>query len=179
MIGRSALGNLSFRMMALPAFLWCPTDIPHRGSASVRGRRGGRHIMPGPGTAPACLSLKSAQIDCLAPATPRHHRGPRPGLGPRKASAVRRGQFSSFLALISSVARYRCNRVFRTYAVAASFCLAMRKSVPSIHIRCSTTPIRRASATVARFLPRRLATFSAHVRSQLGRPRCSMTVAAW
>ena len=72
-----------------------------------------------------------------------------------------------------------CAPAFTAYAAAASSCFAKRKSVSSFHIRCSTTPIRRASATVARFFPRRLATFSAHVRSQLGRPRCSITVAAW
>ena len=39
--------------------------------------------------------------------------------------------------------------------------------------------IRRASATVARFFPRRFATFSAHAVSQFLRPRCIMVVAAW
>ena len=39
--------------------------------------------------------------------------------------------------------------------------------------------MRRASATIARLAPRRRASFAAQVRSQLARPRCIMTVAAW
>ena len=39
--------------------------------------------------------------------------------------------------------------------------------------------MRRASATIARLAPRRRAIFAAQVRSQLARPRCIMTVAAW
>lgn len=53
------------------------------------------------------------------------------------------------------------------------------KVVPSTQIRCNTTAMRRARATIARFRPRRLATWDAHVRSALPRPRFSMTVAAW
>ena len=53
------------------------------------------------------------------------------------------------------------------------------KSVSSTHIRCRMTLMRRASATIARFDPRRRATCAAHVRSQVERPRCIMTVAAW
>jgi len=49
---------------------------------------------------------------------------------------------------------------------------------PSTHMRCNTTAMRRAKATIARFRPRRLATRDAHVRSALPRPRFSMTVAA-
>ncbi len=54
----------------------------------------------------------------------------------------------------------------------------MRNSVPSSHMRCSTTPMRRATATVARFCPRRLATFNPHALSQHGFARCISTVAA-
>ena len=39
--------------------------------------------------------------------------------------------------------------------------------------------MRRASATMARFAPRRRATCVAHVLSHVERPRCIMTVAAW
>ncbi len=39
--------------------------------------------------------------------------------------------------------------------------------------------MRRANATIARFDPRRRATCAAHVLSQVERPRCIMTVAAW
>jgi len=39
--------------------------------------------------------------------------------------------------------------------------------VPSLHIRCSTTARRRATATTARFMPRRLATCMPQALSQL------------
>ena len=50
--------------------------------------------------------------------------------------------------------------------------LPQRNSVPSIHIRWSTVPILRASATFARFRPRRLATSIAQrlsVEKRVGR----------
>ena len=46
-----------------------------------------------------------------------------------------------------------------------------RNSVSSRHIRWSTIPMRRARATVARFLPRRCATLSAQLVNQLFFPR--------
>src|SRR5215213_8400864 len=57
--------------------------------------------------------------------------------------------------------------------------LPQRNSVPSIHIRWSTVPILRASATFARFRPRRLATSIAQrlsVEKRVG--RLSTTLAA-
>lgn len=44
---------------------------------------------------------------------------------------------------------------------------AKLKVVPSLHIRCRTTPRRRATATTARFMPRRLATCMPQALSQL------------
>ena len=66
------------------------------------------------------------------------------------------------------------------YAVAAATVASRvkRNSVPSRHIRCSTTPMRLAKPIVARFFPRRWATLSAQAVSQLGLPRFSITVAA-
>ena len=63
-------------------------------------------------------------------------------------------------------------------AVVAASARVKRNSVPSRHMRCKTTPIRRASATVARLLPRRLATFHAQALSQFGRVLFNITVAA-
>ena len=54
-----------------------------------------------------------------------------------------------------------------------------RKVVPSVHIRCRITLMRRARATMARFAPRRRATCTAHALSHVERPRCIITVAAW
>jgi hypothetical protein len=50
-----------------------------------------------------------------------------------------------------------------SHAVAAS--LAQRNSVPSTHMRCMITASRRASATIAFFIPRRLAICIAHALS--------------
>lgn len=49
-----------------------------------------------------------------------------------------------------------------------------RKVVPSVHIRCRITLMRRARATMARFAPRRRATCTAYVLSHVAPPRCIM-----
>src|SRR5215469_2812539 len=49
---------------------------------------------------------------------------------------------------------------------AAATCLVHRNSVPSTHTRCMITANRRASATIAFFIPRCLATFIAQALSQ-------------
>jgi hypothetical protein len=53
---------------------------------------------------------------------------------------------------------------FHAAAVACS--LVQRNSVPSIQMRCIITASRRASATIAFFIPRRLAICMAHALSQ-------------
>lgn len=55
---------------------------------------------------------------------------------------------------------------------------AIRKPMPSTHMRCRITPIRRATATVARFSPRRFATCLPQAFNQQGLARCISTVAA-
>ena len=64
-----------------------------------------------------------------------------------------------------------------TQTVAGELC-AWRNGVPSRHMRCKTTPMRRASAIKARFDPRRWATLSAQAWSQFGDPRCIKIIAA-
>ena len=54
-----------------------------------------------------------------------------------------------------------------------------RNAVPSHHMRWSTTPIRRARATVAHFPPRSTARGNAQAFSQFGDRRYSITVAVW
>ena len=49
---------------------------------------------------------------------------------------------------------------------AAATSRVQRNSVPSTHMRCMITANRRASATIAFFIPRRLATRMAHALSQ-------------
>ena len=54
--------------------------------------------------------------------------------------------------------------LIRSHAAAAS--RVQRNSVPSTHMRCMITPNRRASATIAFFIPRRLAICIAQALSQ-------------
>jgi hypothetical protein len=50
-------------------------------------------------------------------------------------------------------------------ALGAAACLPQRNSLPSAHMRCRITASLRATATRARAMPRRLATFMPHARS--------------
>jgi len=50
-------------------------------------------------------------------------------------------------------------------AVDVAACLPQRNSLPSAHMRCRMTASLRATATRARAMPRRLATFMPHARS--------------
>jgi hypothetical protein len=52
------------------------------------------------------------------------------------------------------------------HAAAAAFSLVHRNSVPSTHMRCMITASRRARATIAFFIPRRLAICMAQALSQ-------------
>ena len=62
--------------------------------------------------------------------------------------------------------------LYGSHAVAAS--LVHRNSVPSTHMRCMITANRRASATIAFFIPRRLAICIAQALSQDHFFECSM-----
>ena len=62
----------------------------------------------------------------------------------------------------------------RCHAAAAACSLVQRNSVPSIHIRCIITANRRAKATTAFFIPRRLAICMAQALSQDHFFECSM-----
>jgi hypothetical protein len=64
------------------------------------------------------------------------------------------------------------------HAAAAACSLVQRNSVPSIHIRCMITANRRAKATTAFFIPRRLAICMAQALSQDHFLECSMLWAA-
>jgi len=57
-----------------------------------------------------------------------------------------------------SSVRSRCASSFDTHAAATSL-LLQRNLVPSIHMRCMMTASRRATATIARFMPRCRAIF--------------------
>ena len=55
---------------------------------------------------------------------------------------------------------------YRVHAAAVACSLVQQKSVPSTHMRCMITASRRAKATIAFFIPRRLAICMAHALSQ-------------
>ena len=124
----------------------CFHRLRRRSLASVRGRRDGRHMMPSEET--VSLSNHAWFVGWRPLPVLRLHRLHRPGDGtPDEAGLVRTASNSpSFLVQ----ARTSCG------AFDVSF--VQRKLVPSAHIRCKTTPIFRANATLARFAPRRLAT---------------------
>src|ERR1700721_1086849 len=58
------------------------------------------------------------------------------------------------------------SRLILNCSHAAATSLVHRNSVPSTQMRCMMTANRRASATIAFFIPRFLATFIAHALSQ-------------
>jgi hypothetical protein len=64
------------------------------------------------------------------------------------------------------------------HAAAAACSRVHRNSVPSTHMRCMITASRRAKATIAFFIPRRLAICMAHALSQDHFFECIMLCAA-
>ncbi len=115
--------------------------------ASVRGRHDGRHTMPS-GEEPTSQSLAAwfRPRGVGPPAVSRLRRFRVPATGPRGSRTVRSR---------SEAARFAPD----DYASAAS--LPKRNSLPSTHRRCRRAESLRARATLARFMPRRLATSSA------------------
>src|SRR5471032_3669842 len=75
--------------------------------------------------------------------------------------------------LLSNLILHGCHA-----AAAAACSLVQRNSVPSTHMRCMITANRRANATIAFFIPRRLAICIAHALSQDHLFECRMLWAA-
>ena len=98
----------------------------------------------------------------------RHLQEPRPGKGPRRT--CRQVQCIPPLR-IKSLNCSHSDRRRRSSACSGTACRL-------IHMRCKTTPMRRASAIMARFDPRLCATLSAQDCSQFGAPRCIRIIAA-
>jgi hypothetical protein len=101
------------------------------------------------------------------------------GLAP-KASFWRAAQFDTLRLALIKVAATRCAETCSLSAAhAAAISLSKRKAVPSSHMRCRTLASLRASATFARFMPRRPASASAqHFRLENRPARVSITLAA-
>ena len=90
-------------------------------------------------------------------AGPRRHANS-PHSSSREGHLSTAGWSSSFL--LSDMILHGC------HAAAATCSRVRRNSVPSTHIRCMITASRRASATIAFFIPRRLAICIAQALSQ-------------
>ncbi len=113
----------------------------------------GRQLHTLSNTVPECLSLgraRTLRYICAGSgdkASCVHHRGLRPGrdTGGRPLSDAAKPPVSSRTLLE------------RVYTERTASSRVKQNTVASTIIRCSTTPMRRARATVARFLPRRAA----------------------
>ena len=90
------------------------------------------------------------------------------------SSIVPRG--TSFHRWVDS--RVSSYRLSRCHAAATACSRVQRNSVPSTQIRCMITASRRASATIAFFIPQRLAICMAQALSQDHFFECSMLWAA-
>ena len=127
----------------------CPQVVfPSRDSASVRGRLYDRHTMPRPRAVPARPSGSRARNHRPATVDPSASSGTASRRGTSEIRRFTRGQFILF-------GNAPATRSVYAAAAATVASRVKRNSVPSRHIRCSTTPIRRAKPTVARFFPRR------------------------
>ena len=140
---------------------------PHRRHASVRGRRAAA-IMMSVRSVPGRPSGKRARTrisgDWVISGV----------VGIRVPVGLRHGAFTA-PKTGASLGLVQC---LPAQAATVLPSRAIRKQAPSTHMRCRITPIRRATATVARFCPRRFATCIPQAFSQQDLARCISTVAA-
>jgi hypothetical protein len=146
LIGR--LGSSTFRLstasvsMSLTGSCFSSESAPRPFHYGIRGRGGTIYR--------AALPSHERRVQ----ATKRTH--PRPSS--REGHLSTAGWSSSFL--LSDLIRCGC------HAAAAACSRVQRNSVPSTQMRCMITANRRASATIAFFIPRRLAICIAQALSQ-------------
>ncbi len=151
-----------------------------RARASVRGQRNGCQLHTLSGSVPECRSSGRAQPwNGSADGSLRTSSGTASRLGHWWAGTVRCGRtllvlktFQSWMRGAQAFCRsaIASSRVKRNPVPSQGAHQRARKITGSTHIRCSTTPMRRASATVARLFPRRSARRSAQDLSQFGPP---------
>ncbi len=137
---------------------------PPRVHASVRGQREAANIMPGPvrSRAPISQACSNASVRRRGNARRLGDRVPvGTSDGRRLRARPKPSAFSPAAGGAHAVAPER-------QAAPAAALRVRRKSALSTHIRCRITPIRRARATTARFIPRRRATCRPHAFSQHG-----------
>ena len=153
-----------------------PKALPCRHHASVRGQR------------ISCLHYTKSKSSSRVPifrAFSDHYDPATRIIAASSGTASRQGTSVSLRPQARPISPVRSNIIYgrcctgaHTVAAAMASARLKRNSAPSRHMRCSTTPMRRANATVARFFPRDLATFHAQAVSQLALPRFNITVAA-
>jgi hypothetical protein len=124
-----------------------------RARASLRNRHLGPSIMGFEDGAEQSLGRPYRQLNGR---TSRHTNSPHPSS--REGHLSTAGWISSFL--LSGMI------LNGLHAAAAACSLVHRNSVPSTQMRCMITASRRARATIAFFIPRRLAICMAHALSQ-------------
>lgn len=158
----STAGSLSVRNLGF-AFRF-RSSLVHPGFMlrSVVGAEAA-NIMPGPVRFPSAYLTSVLERERSATRQYSASRGPRPGgdFG-RPAPSGATATFSVF----ARGGRRTCGGSRQAAPAAAG--RAKRKSAPSSHIRCRITPIRRAIATTARFIPRRRAICRPQAFSQHG-----------
>ena len=162
-----AVGRRALRLLAV--------SRPARVHASVRGQRKAANIMPGPVRSRAPISQACSNASVRRRGNARRL-GDRVPVGTWDGRRLRARPEPS----ASSPATVGAHAAAPEHQAApAAVGRVKRKSAPSTHIRCRITPIRRAMATTARFIPRRRATCRPHAFSQHGLAWCIITVAAW
>ena len=137
---------------------------PPRVHASVRGQREAANIMPGPVRSRAPISQACSNASVRRRGNTRRL-GDRVPVGTSDGRRLRaRPKPSAFSPAAGGAHAAAPER----QAAPAAALRVRRKSALSTHIRCRITPIRRAMATTARFIPRRRATCRPHAFSQHG-----------
>ena len=146
-------------------------------SASLIGRLGSSAFRLSIGT--VSMSLTGSRFSSESALWPFHHRVREQGGTIFQAALPSHdGRSKQTCDLTSSIVprgtsfhrtvelQYLLSSVILCCHAAAASCRLQRNSVPSTQIRCMTTANRRASATIAFFIPRCLAIFIAQALSQ-------------
>src|SRR5260370_10662573 len=134
------------------ALFRAPADQATRGSRFSSGSASGRLMMGSEGWGGHNLNRALAA----------HQRQER---GTLRTHPTRRPREDIFLPEQNSLSACRSSWPVQATEGTAALSLRQRNSLPSTHIRCSTTARRLATATMARRIPRRSATRTPHAFS--------------
>jgi hypothetical protein len=146
---RGGLVSSAFRLLRPVDLMW---DVTRRVLASLRDRHLGLPMMGSGGCGgPICRRVLAVRLT----AGIRTRNGLASSIVPAGTSLHRSAEFR-FSPVVFLLCTTRCE--IPGYVAAASS-LVQRNSVPSTHMRCMMTASRRATATIARFIPRCRAIF--------------------